>query len=144
MLQRIASLLLLGICGASTVAAGESAHGLRGEYFLDRSFSKPGIERIDPKIEFSDWGKKPPYTQDPKPDLWTDNLKQSWYVHFAVRWTGRLVAKHSETYTIYVHVDDGALLWVDDKLLVSAWKEQPLAEHKGEIKLTAGAVVLMR
>ncbi len=113
-------------------------HGLRGEYFADSAFDQLGTTRTDPTINFN-WGQaQPPYTGDPMPTLWTDNLNQSWYVHYTVRWLGRVVPKFSETYTFHLTVDDGAMLWVNDRLIISAWKDQGPTAYTGEIDLTAG------
>ncbi len=41
--------------------------------------------------------------------------------HFSVRWTGSVQAFADGDYTFFVEADDGARLWVDDKLLIDAW-----------------------
>jgi hypothetical protein len=111
--------------------------GVRGEYFTDGAFDNLGKVRVDPTINF-DWGQNPPYTGDPQPPIWTDNLNQSWYVHYTVRWTGRIVPKYSETYNFHLTVDDGAMLYINDQLIVDTWKEQGPTEYTGQINLSAG------
>jgi hypothetical protein len=112
-------------------------HGLRGDYFADSAFDALGATRIDPTINFK-WGQDPPYVGDPMPNKWTDNLNQTWYVHYTVRWLGRVVPNYSETYTFHLTVDDGAMLWVNDRLIINAWKDQGPTEYSGQIALTAG------
>lgn len=112
-------------------------HGLRGDYFADSVFGALGTTRTDPTVNFK-WGQEPPYVGDPMPNKWTDNLNQAWYVHYTVRWLGRVVPEHSETYTFHLTVDDGAMLWVNDRLIISAWKDQGPSEYSGQIELTAG------
>ncbi|MBA3684042.1 MAG: hypothetical protein H0W72_02235 [Planctomycetes bacterium] len=38
-------------------------------------------------------------------------------VDFSARFTGRLVADWSETYTFTLHVDDGTRIWIDGALV---------------------------
>lgn len=116
-------------------------HGLLGEYFADGAFNALGSTRLDPGINFN-WGQASPYTGDPMPQRWTDNLNQSWYVHYSIRWTGRIVAKHSETYTFHLTVDDGAMLWVNDQRIINnAWKDQNPTTYTGQIDLAVGEPV---
>jgi hypothetical protein len=53
-------------------------------------------------------------------------------------WTGQLIPKVSDTYTIFITVDDGARLWIGDRLLIDAWKEQPPTDYEASIPLEAG------
>jgi len=51
----------------------------------------------------------------------------------SARWTGRLVPKHSETYTFHLFSNDGARLWVGEKLLVDNWGDY-VGSNLGSIK----------
>lgn len=52
-----------------------------------------------------------PETPDPKID------KDYWIA----RWTGKLKPPISRKYTIYTRTDDGARVWLDDKLVIDTW-----------------------
>lgn len=112
-------------------------HGLRGEYFADGSFDTLGTTRTDPTINFN-WGQESPYTGEHMPSRWTDNLNQSWYVHYSVRWTGRVVPLYSETYTFHLTVDDGAMLWINEQRIISTWKDQGATTYTGQIEMESG------
>lgn len=56
----------------------------------------------------------------------------------AVRWTGWVEARHSESYTFYANADDGVRLWVDGKLLIDRWVDQAASEYWNSVTLTAG------
>ncbi|GAH97739.1 unnamed protein product, partial [marine sediment metagenome] len=56
----------------------------------------------------------------------------------AVRWTGWVEARHSESYTFYTRTDDGVRLWVDGKLIIDRWVDQGASEYWNSVTLTAG------
>jgi hypothetical protein len=76
-------------------------NGLVGEYFADRELANLQMARFDPQIRFN-WG-----SGSPDASLPTN--------HFSVRWTGKLVSKHSASYSFHLDAGDRARLWVDDK-----------------------------
>lgn len=123
-------LLALFLLPTPTLAAPPE-QGLRGEYFADRSFSARGAVRRDGPIDFT-FDREPPYQGDKLPEM-----RDGYYVNFSIRWTGRVVPRYSEKYTFHVTVDDGALLWVDNRLIIRTWKDQAPTDYKGEIDLTA-------
>lgn len=99
--------------------------GLRGEYFRNAVLSgSPVLVRTDGNINFS-WKQAAPDPGVPA------NL-------FSVRWSGRLKADYSETYTIYSSSDDGIRVWIDGVLVIDSWINQSGQERKGSIRLTAG------
>jgi hypothetical protein len=57
---------------------------------------------------------------------------------FAVRWTGKVLAKTSEAYTFYTRSDDGIRLWVNGQLLIDNWTDHDVTENSGAIALAAG------
>ncbi len=63
------------------------------------------LRRLDPGINF-DWGGGAP-----GPGVGADQ--------FYVRWTGEILPKYSETYTLSTASDDGSWLWINDQLVVS-------------------------
>ncbi len=109
---------------SDTGEIGTWAGGLYASYFEWMTFRGKTIEKVDPNINF-DWGGKSPVEGIPA-DL------------VSVIWTGQLLPKTSETYTIYLTVDDGARLWLGDRLLIDAWKEQAPTDYEATIALEAG------
>jgi hypothetical protein len=101
-----------------------TVRGLKGEYFNDVHFKDLALTRVDAAVDF-DWGQ-----QAPDPRVRRDI--------FAVRWTGELQPRYSETYTITALIDDGARVWVDGRLIIDDWKTHPAEEREGTIPLVAG------
>lgn len=91
-----------GILGTARVAqVSLTLNGLRGEYFADPEFKKLKLARLDPQVRF-DWGQG-------APDAALDKDR------FAVRWTGRLLAPRTGTYSFHFEADDSARLWIGSK-----------------------------
>jgi hypothetical protein len=101
----------------------------RGEYFNNRDLSgTPALVRDDEQVDF-DWG-----TGSAIPGtLEHDN--------FSVRWT-RTVDLPAGTYRFHVRTDDGARLWVNDRLLIDQWRIQPDTAYQAEIALSGGATAI--
>ncbi len=57
---------------------------------------------------------------------------------FSVRWDSNRSAPATGFYTIYVTVDDGARVFVDDSLVLDAWYEQAPSNYSTTIYLDAG------
>lgn len=96
----------------------------RGEYYGNTTLSgSPVLVRQDEAIDF-DWQRGAP---DPK-------LAQD---GFAVRWRGRW-AFDEGTYRFNATSDDGVRLWVDDRLLIDQWQDQPATYSSGELYVPAG------
>lgn len=105
-------------------AADAGMSGLQGEYFDGNAFNTLQLTRVDSVVDFA-WANTSP---DPRLT----------FTGFTVRWTGRLRAKYSETYTFTIHSGDGARFWLNDTLVIDDWKLQAPEDHSGTIKLTAG------
>ncbi len=107
--------------------------GARAEYYNDTNgggvvlAGDPVLTRVDPTINF-DWGSSNPTS--PGPGVY-DNV-------YSVRWTGKIQAQFSETYTIAVNADDGVRLWVNGVLLIDRWYLHDPAPDGGVITLSAG------
>ena len=82
------------------------------------------VTRIDPTINFN-WG-----TGSPDPKIAGNT--------FSARWTGKVLAQKSETYTFTTHTNNGVRLWVDNELLIEDWNDQPVIDHTATIALKAG------
>jgi len=57
---------------------------------------------------------------------------------FAVRWTGLVQPRLTDTYAFYTTSDDGVRLWVDNQLIIDNWTDHGPTENIGSIGLTAG------
>jgi hypothetical protein len=95
-----------------------------GEYFNNADLTAPVMRRIDPAIFFN-WNSGSPAA----------SLAPG---TFSIRWTGKILAATTDVYTFYVNSDDGVRLWIGGKLVIDAWVDQGMTEHRGTIPMTAG------
>jgi len=102
-----------------------AGHGLLGEYFNDTELSEPVAARVDTTIEFR----------------WADGIAPHPLVEaggFSMRWTGRIVAPATATYTFTATSDDGIRLWVDGKKLIDDWTNHAARTYTVSVALTGG------
>ena len=100
----------------------------KGEYWSNRSLQGlPVLVRNDVNLDF-DWGTGSPATQIP-----VDG--------FSVRWI-RTVQFAAGTYRFHVIVDDGARLWVNDRLVLDEWRDGAVRELTVDVPLAAGVHAL--
>lgn len=99
----------------------------RGEYFNNTGLSgSPALVRDDGQIDFN-WG-----TGSPAPGLvGTDG--------FSVRWT-RTLNLPAGFYRFYATADDGVRVWVNNHLLIDAWRDQSATAYTGDIYLPGGTI----
>lgn len=101
----------------------------KGEYFNNSSLAnQPVLIRDDANINF-EWGTGSPAAGTVPND------------NFSVRWT-RTMPFSPGVYRFTVSVDDGARLWVNNQLLIDAWKDQPLTTYTADLYLPGGNVPL--
>jgi hypothetical protein len=94
---------------AEDFGPGTNFSGWRGAYFANMNLSgSPVVLRNDAEVAF-DWA-----TNAPTPGLPADE--------FSVRWT-RVLDFSEGAYRFHVIADDGARLYVDDILVVDAWRD---------------------
>lgn len=55
-----------------------------------------------------------------------------------MRWTGKVHAPLTDTYTFHTDTDDGVRLWIDNKLIIDKWEFQPQTEWTAKVDLVAG------
>ncbi|MBC7260035.1 MAG: hypothetical protein H5T65_12395 [Chloroflexi bacterium] len=95
-----------------------------GEYWANPNLSgDPALQRNDVRVDFA-WG-----TAAPDPVLPADR--------FSARWS-RELAFDEGAYIFHVAVDDGARLWVDQRLIIDEWHDSGLTEYTAPLYLTAG------
>ena len=86
----------------------------RGEYFPNRTLGgSPALVRNDAEINFA-WGWESPAVALPSDE-------------FSVRWT-RAAGFDAATYRFHLLVDDGARLYVDNRLVVDTWRDGVVRE----------------
>lgn len=54
---------------------------------------------------------------------------------FSVRWTGKIIPRYSEIYTMSTLSNDGVRLWIDNKLVIDNWTDHTEHEDVGYIEL---------
>ena len=97
----------------------------RGEYWPNRRLDgRPVLVRNDVNVDFA-WGRGAPAAGLPADD-------------FSARWT-RTAEFDGATYRFHVVVDDGARLWVDDQLILDAWRDGAARELTTDYALVQGS-----
>lgn len=84
--------------------------GLKAEYFRDTTTlsGTPYWIRKDATVNFST-------NKRPSSAVGNDN--------FSIRWTGKIIAASSGTYTLHTYSDDGVRLYVDGQLVINNWTD---------------------
>jgi outer membrane protein OmpA-like peptidoglycan-associated protein len=95
--------------------------GLVAEYFNDTEFKNPVLTRVE-STPFLNY-----YKESPAPGVNKE--------YFSARWTGRITAPASGDFTFSLRADDGVRLWIDEKILIDAWREQEATTYEGSIAL---------
>ena len=114
----IYSFILFGITNLT------AQQGLKGDYYDGDNFQKYVASRIDSKIDLS-WLIHPPVAGiNPR--------------YCSIRWTGRLFAPESGTYTFSTLVDDGVRVWIGNVKVIDAWDLHDSEGFKGKIVLQKG------
>ncbi|MCW8132191.1 MAG: PQQ-binding-like beta-propeller repeat protein [Planctomycetota bacterium] len=103
--------------------------GLRGEYYGARNFTDLKLERTDATLNY-DWNGSP------GPNVPGENI--------SVRWTGELVPKFGEQYTLSTISDDGVRVWIDNKLVIENWTDHGPTEDSGKVDMQAGKAYAIR
>ncbi|NBV24135.1 MAG: hypothetical protein EBS05_19725 [Proteobacteria bacterium] len=99
-------------------------NGLLGTYYERVDLSGRAVHRLDESLNL-DWELGEPIAGVQKD-------------YFSARWAGQLEAPVSGKFTFHLDADDGARLWIADKLVCDAWRVSDGAEISGDIELNAG------
>ncbi|SDH43051.1 DUF5977 domain-containing protein [Chitinophaga filiformis] len=118
----------IDLCGIAP--PDDTAHGLKGDYYSGKGFEQFLFSRIDPQIDFKNkdaFNANRPAGVAP--------LNES----FTVRWTGRVKAPVTGTYTFYVGSDDGDRFYLNDTMVIDVWRDDhPYSMEKTTVNLVAG------
>jgi beta-glucosidase len=99
-------------------------NGFRAEYFKNKDLQgEPALVRLEDKVDI-----EPP--DAPAPGMPT--------TQFSVRWTGKLVAPETGTYTFSFTGDDGFRVFLDDKPVIDHWAEGSATTVFGQADLKVG------
>lgn len=102
----------------------ETGTGLLAEYYDNIDLTKLVTTRIDKHINFY-W-----FTgAEPAPGVRNDDS-------YSVRWTGYIKPPSTGEYKFYVSRDNGARLWIDNKLIIDQWNDQWNVIDTAKITLT--------
>lgn len=104
------------------LAQAVSGDGLLGSYYNDINFTNLVLTRVDPIINFN-W-----LLGSPHPVVASN--------YFGIRWTGYILPRYSEVYTLTMRSDDGVRVWIDDQLIVNRWEEWSTRDYSGDASLT--------
>lgn len=97
--------------------------GLRAAYFGKGGYRTKPVYRTDRDINFN-WGSDVPFAGHD--------------ADFSVRWSGKIIAPVSGTYTFTTRSDDGMNLWIRGSRIIESWKRQSVTEKSATVQLTAG------
>lgn len=98
----------------------------RGEFFNNATLTPPAkCESPTPSIQFN-WA-----SAGPGCDIGGQ--------FFSARWTATRQTPATGFYTIFLTIDDGARIYIDDNLVLDAWRDQPPTPYSTTVYLNAGA-----
>ncbi|MCC6727353.1 MAG: OmpA family protein [Saprospiraceae bacterium] len=120
MKKTIALSLLCFLLGA--IIAQQST--LKAEYFNGTNFEEKVTSRTESNIDKA-WNDVPPV-----PGIDPHNC--------SIRWTGRITAPESGTYTFSARVDDGIRVWVGGVQVIDNWRLNDNGQSTGQVKMKAG------
>ncbi len=100
-----------------------AAAGLTGEYHSGIQLDDSRITRVDKGISF-EW--------DGPPSESIDSLS------YSVRWSGKVVPRYSEPYTLYTTTTGGVRLWINGVLLIDNWSTHGQTENSAIVPMAAG------
>lgn len=104
--------------------------GFIGSYFDNKDFTNLKFTRIDKTINFN-WRKGSPSLAI-NPDT------------FSISWNGYVVPPMDNIYTFYVYSDDGARVWINNKLIINKWFDHSAKEYSGTIILNGGQTYIVK
>ncbi len=121
----IGALLILFFLIKLGVALFGPAHGLLAHYYDNINLEEPAaVKKVNKDIDFA-WADLSPHR----------NISGE----FSVRWQGRIKISKENNYTFTIETDEGARLFLDDKLVIDTWAQENRAlEHSGGVDLTEG------
>ena len=106
------------LVGTGDGAAGAYYHDTNGIHLA----GTPVLTRVDPTINFNWTGGSP----DP-------TIGNTFY---SVKWTGKIQAPSTDTYTFYTESDDAVRLWINGQLIIDNWASHGTFENTADVQLS--------
>jgi outer membrane protein OmpA-like peptidoglycan-associated protein len=100
---------------------GSAQHGLVAEYFNDIKLENRVLMRVESRPYLNYLRERPAPGINPQ--------------YFSTRWTTIITAPLSGEYIFSVRADDGVRLWIGEKILIDAWRDQIATTYKESIFL---------
>ncbi len=98
--------------------------GLTGTYFDNSDLTNQKLSRLDSSLNFN-WG-----SGSPSSVITADT--------FSARWSGRLLAKTTEAYTLTTQSDDGIRVWLNGNLIINNWTNHAATYNSATVNLSQG------
>lgn len=121
----------------TNASAADGPHGLNADYYPNLKFSGIPYSRIEDSINYN-WNTGGP-TITVTPPLISFPTNQ-----FDIRWTGRIKAPVTGTYTFTLSSDDGVRFWLNDSLLINFWNDRPIAPSTVTVNLVLGQMYKLK
>jgi hypothetical protein len=103
--------------------------GLFASYFNRSVFTGQTVTRLDKTLSMKWWGAQNDHLP---PEFNSDSD------FFSVLWTGQLIPPKTGEYTFFLQGDDGVRMWLNGKVFIDGWCEQPKTSYQETIRLVAG------
>ncbi len=116
----------LALAWLVAVPAARAQDGLIGDYYDDESLTVFVESRVDPVIDFTNWGAAPTGTS-----VAADS-------RYSERWTGFVHAPTAGNWTFKTISNDGVRLWVDNTQIINNWTLHAATANTGVVNLAAG------
>ncbi len=117
---------LLGVVVLASMGGASAQSGLLGEYYDNGLLNNFVESKIDPVIDFLDWGQSPTGTS-----VNPDNS-------YSERWTGFVSIAEAGEWTFTTNSNDGVRLWIDDVLSIDHWTQHAAALDSATMELSVG------
>lgn len=136
--KRVSLFLVIALCALSlpsfsAVGGGYSACGLSGSYFSNPTFSGTAVfTRQDNRLNF-DWGLSVPIGGSNTPSY--RNFPNQ---NFSIRWSGTLVPRFSEPYTLTITAEGNVQVTVSGALVINQ-QLNDAASSSAPLSFTAGS-----
>ncbi|RYZ13625.1 MAG: hypothetical protein EOP49_54285, partial [Sphingobacteriales bacterium] len=121
------------ICSPNVDSLDGVGAGLLAEYYNNQNFEGTPVKVV---IDGS-MSHDPPWALEaPTSGVQTD--------HFSIRWTGRIKAPQSGTFSFQTASDDGVRFWINDSLIIDNWGIHGSDTRSASVSLLAGEFYRVR
>jgi len=104
-------------------SAEQKRGGISGVYYSGKNFEKVITQKVDRKIRFRTYGSP------------VSGVPQDF---FSVRWKGYIFFPDSGVYYVCTQSDDGVRVELGGRKIIEEWREKPLTEDCGKVRVKKG------